>query len=205
MRRVVALQRHADLILTRVTQRKHSSEAIRGDRVFLRPPVKRDADEFVSLNRRSKSFHRGLASPPKTYQEFLDFLTRMQRAESVCFLVCRNEDEAIVGAIMLHQIFHGPFRSAYLGYFVGAPFANRGYMSDALQLTLRYAFKTIKLHRLEANIQPGNTASIALVRRAGFRREGYSPRYLKICGRWRDHERWAITVEEWKQTDRKRK
>ncbi|HEY6216266.1 MAG TPA: GNAT family protein [Pyrinomonadaceae bacterium] len=167
-------------------------------RVYLRPPVERDAAEFTSLNRRSTSLHRGLASPPKTHEQFLAFLTRVRQPASVCFLVCRNEDDAIVGAIMLHQIFQGPFRSAYLGYFIGAPFANRGYMTEALQLMLRYAFKKIKLHRLEANIQPGNTASIALVRRAGFRREGYSPRYLKICGRWRDHERWAITVEDWR-------
>jgi ribosomal-protein-alanine N-acetyltransferase len=160
--------------------------------------VERDAAEFTSLNRRSTSLHRGLASPPKTHEQFLAFLTRVRQPASVCFLVCRNEDDAIVGAIMLHQIFQGPFRSAYLGYFIGAPFANRGYMTEALQLMLRYAFKKIKLHRLEANIQPGNTASIALVRRAGFRREGYSPRYLKICGRWRDHERWAITVEDWR-------
>jgi ribosomal-protein-alanine N-acetyltransferase len=164
--------------------------------------VKRDAGEFVSLNRRSASLHRGLTSPPKTEQQFLAFLTRVRAPNSGCFFVCRNDDDAIVGAIMLHQIFLGPFRGAYLGYFVGAPFANRGYMTEALQLMLRYAFKTIKLHRLEANIQPGNTASIALVRRAGFKREGYSPRYLKICGRWRDHERWAITVEDWRMRTR---
>jgi len=188
--------------MTRPTaQRKKSTQAIHGYRVYLRPPVKRDAAEFVSLNRRSASFHRGLASPPKTYEQFLDFMARVRRPDSACFLLCLNEDNAIVGAINLHQIFHGPFRRAYLGYFVGAPFANRGYMTEGLQLMLRYAFKEIKLHRLEANIQPGNTASIALVRRAGFRREGYSPRYLKICGRWRDHERWAITVEDWR--DRK--
>lgn len=174
------------------------SEAIYGYRVYLRPPVKRDAAEFTSLNRLSASFHRGLASPPKTYEQFLTFMTRARRADSVCFLICRLEDNAIVGAINLSQIFHGPFRSAYLGYYVGAPFANRGYMTEALQLMLQYAFKKIKLHRLEANIQPGNTGSIALVRRAGFKREGYSPRYLKICGRWRDHERWAITVEDWR-------
>lgn len=63
---------------------------------------------------------------------------------------------------------------------------------------LRYAFLELKLHRLEANIQPENVASIALVRRAGFVREGYSRRYLKICGRWRDHERWALIAEDWK-------
>ena len=171
---------------------------MRDSRIYLRPPVKRDAAEFVSLIRRSASFHRGLTSPPKTHEQFLAFLARFRKRDSLCFFICRNDDDAIVGAIMLNQIFHGPFRSAYLGYFVGAPFANHGYMTEALQLMLRHAFKEIKLHRLEANIQPGNTASIALVRRAGFRREGYSPRYLKICGRWRDHERWAITVEDWK-------
>jgi ribosomal-protein-alanine N-acetyltransferase len=185
-----------------LAQEKNSTEAIHGQRVYLRPPVKRDADEFTSLNRLSTSFHRGLASPPKTYEQFLGFLSRARQADSASFLVCRIEDNSIVGAIMLHQIFHGPFRSAYLGYFVGAPFANRGYMTEALQLMLRYAFKKIKLHRLEANIQPGNTPSIALVRRAGFKREGYSPRYLKISGRWRDHERWAITMEDFEKSKR---
>src|SRR5262245_25733908 len=171
-------------------------------RVYLRPPVKRDAAEVVSLNRRSASFHRGLASPPKTHEQFLAYLARVRRPEAACFFICRTEDNAIVGAINLHQIFFGPFRSAYLGYYIGAPFANCGYMTEGLQLMLRYAFKEIKLHRLEANIQPGNTASIALVRRAGFRQEGYSPRYLKICGRWRDHERWAITVEDFEKSKR---
>ena len=175
-----------------------ATEAIRGSRVYLRPPVKTDAAEFISLNRRSRLFHRGLTSAPKTNEQFLAFMTRVGKPDSVSFFICRTEDDAIVGAIFLHQIFHGPFRSAYLGYYAGAPFANCGYMTEALQLMLRYAFRKIKLHRLEANIQPGNVPSISLVRRAGFKREGYSPRYLKICGRWRDHERWAITVEDWR-------
>jgi len=91
-----------------------------------------------------------------------------------------------------------------VGYYVGSRHAGRGYMTEAIQLTLRHAFEESKLHRLEANIQPCNAASIALVRRAGFTREGYSPRYLKVCGRWRDHERWAITVEDWKAVRRER-
>ena len=77
-------------------------------------------------------------------------------------------------------------------------------MTEALALTLRIAFGRLRLHRVEANIQPGNRASIALVRRAGFRREGLSPRYLKIGGRWRDHERWALTVEDWRRRRRVR-
>jgi [ribosomal protein S5]-alanine N-acetyltransferase len=55
----------------------------------------------------------------------------------------------------------------------------------------------MKLHRLEANIQPSNTRSIRLVKRLGFRREGHSPRYLKVAGRWRDHQRWAMVSENW--------
>jgi ribosomal-protein-alanine N-acetyltransferase len=124
---------------------------------------------------------------------------RRSRQETVrTLVVVRREDGAIVGLFSLSQIFLGNFRSAYLGYWAGAPYAGRGYMREGMELLLRYAFGTLKLHRVEANVQPGNAASRALVRRTGFRKEGYSPRYLKIGGRWRDHERWAITVEDFR-------
>lgn len=113
-----------------------------------------------------------------------------------------------MGSINLSQIVRGPFRSAYMGYQVFAPFARQGYMTDAMPLMLRLVFGRLRLHRVEANIQPSNAPSLALVTRAGFIREGYSPRYLKIGGRWRDHERWAITAERWaelkKGTSRRR-
>jgi ribosomal-protein-alanine N-acetyltransferase len=98
--------------------------------------------------------------------------------------------------INVSQIFLGGFCSAYLGYYAGARFMGKGYMSEGLRLVLRHAFSELGLHRLEANIQPANRASIRLVRRLGFRREGFSPRYLKVFGRWRDHVRWAVTVED---------
>jgi len=114
-----------------------------------------------------------------------------------CLLVIRSDDEAIVGVYNLSQIARGFFQSAYLGYYAFAPTAGSGLMAEGLELVLRYAFRELKLHRLEANIQPGNERSKKLVERAGFRYEGFSPRYLKIGGRWRDHERWAITKEDW--------
>jgi ribosomal-protein-alanine N-acetyltransferase len=99
--------------------------------------------------------------------------------------------------VNLNEIVRGAFRSAYLGYYSFTPHAGHGYMAEGLRLVLRHAFRGLGLHRLEANIQPGNRASRALVRGLGFRREGFSPRYLKIGGRWRDHERWAIVREAW--------
>ena len=114
-------------------------------------------------------------------------------------LLCRAEDDAIMGFFNLSQIVRRRLQSAYLGYAVGQPFAGQGYMREGIELVLRHAFTTLQLHRIEANIQPGNANSLALARGAGFRREGFSPRYLKIGGRWRDHERWAILVDEWRR------
>jgi ribosomal-protein-alanine N-acetyltransferase len=169
-----------------------------GVKVSLRFPTNKDRAEFVTLNGASTRFHRGLVSPPKTPEQFATFMKKSRNEDSVCLLICLVADGAIIGAISLSQIFRGGFQNAYLGYYVGEQYAGQGYMTEALQLALRYAFEHLKLHRLEANIQPGNLASISLVKRAGFIREGYSRRYLKVGGRWRDHERWAIIAEDWK-------
>lgn len=166
--------------------------------VFLRAPLRSDRDEFISLMRASRSFHRPWATAPTDDDRFNAYLADASRSDFEAMLVCRREDIAIVGFFNLSQIERRSMQSAYLGYAVGKPFAGRGYMREGLQLVLRYAFLTLKLHRIEANIQPGNRASIALAHGAGFQREGFSPRYLKIGGRWRDHERWAILAEDWR-------
>jgi len=169
-------------------------------RVWLRAPAKSDAEEFIALNRGSKRFHCSWVSPPTTVAQFARFLERSQQDDSVCLFICLAEDRRIIGAINFSQIFRGGFQNAYLGYYLGAAYAGQGFMSEALQLALAYAFKHLKLHRLEANIQPENVASLRLVKRAGFVCEGYSRRYLKVCGRWRDHERWAIIAEDWQSS-----
>ena len=118
-------------------------------------------------------------------------------------LVRRREDGAIVGFFNISQIIRGPLQSAFLGYGGVAAHAGQGYMTEGMELVLERAFTELALHRLEANIQPGNAASIALARRCGFVREGFSERYLKVGGRWRDHERWAIRAELWRSRRRR--
>jgi [ribosomal protein S5]-alanine N-acetyltransferase len=167
-------------------------------RVFLRAPTRSDRDEFVELMRASRAFHRPWASAPTDDAAFATYLADSRRSDFEAMLLCRRADLAILGFFNLSQIARGTLQSAYLGYAIGKPFAGQGYMSEGIELVLRYGFMTVRLHRIEANIQPGNRASIALARGAGFRREGFSPRYLKIGGRWRDHERWAILAEEWR-------
>lgn len=174
-------------------------------RVFLRAPSPTDAKEFIALSQVSKILHRGLVSPPITSEQFANYVQRCGSSNHECLLVCRTEDAAIVGVMNLSQIILGYFRSAYLGYYAFAPFAGHGYMTDGMSLLLNHAFKALKLHRIEANIQPQNLASKALVKRAGFKLEGYSPRYLKVCGHWRDHERWALLIEDWKASRRQKK
>ena len=113
-------------------------------------------------------------------------------------VIVSPHDDALLGILNINEIVRGVFRSAYLGYWIGHQHARQGLMAEALGLALDHAFGPLGLHRLEANIQPENEPSRALVRRAGFVQEGYSERYLKIGGQWRDHERWAITVERWR-------
>jgi [ribosomal protein S5]-alanine N-acetyltransferase len=168
----------------------------RGRRVYLRAPRPSDRDPFLRLVRASRDLHRPWVYAPETPREFAAYLDRCANATERCFFVCR-QDDALVGVYNISQIARGFFESAYLGYYAFAPTAGQGLMADGLHLVLRHVFRRLKLHRLEANIQPDNERSKRLVERAGFRYEGYSPRYLKIGGRWRDHERWAITREEW--------
>ena len=144
--------------------------------------------------RDSRPLHRPWVSPSATPTAYRAWLARARRPDFKAFLVLRKGDNAIAGVINVSQIVLGNFRSAYLGYYGSAPLCGQGYMTEGLRLLVRHAFTTLGLHRLEANVQPANADSIALLRRCGFRQEGFSPRYLKIAGRWRDHERWTILI-----------
>jgi ribosomal-protein-alanine N-acetyltransferase len=164
--------------------------------VHLREIDYADRQEFLALVHESRALHHPWAYPPERTDQFDELVARARREDVVTLLGCRSEDGAIFGVFTISQIVRGAFQSAYLGYYGHARYAGQGYMGAALEHVLDHAFGQLALHRIEANIQPANQPSVALARGAGFRLEGFSPRYLLIGGRWRDHERYAITAEE---------
>jgi [ribosomal protein S5]-alanine N-acetyltransferase len=162
---------------------------------FLQTPTPRHETEFLAAVVRSRRLHAAWVTAPRSSAEYRLYLKERKGPRHVKYFVCSEIGE-LCGVINLSEIVRGSFQSAYMGYYALAPHAGKGFMSAGIELVLEQAFGALGLHRLEANIQPKNARSIQLVQRAGFRCEGLSPRYLKIAGRWRDHERWAITVED---------
>lgn len=161
-------------------------------RVILRVPDATDRSEFLAAVRASVELHRPWVFPPSTAPAYREYLKRCTQEQHLGFLVLERASGRIAGVINISNIVLGSLRSGYLGYYAFAGFERRGFTTEGLRAVIRLAFKDLKLHRLEANIQPANQSSLALVKSCGFEREGFSKRYLKIQGRWRDHERWAI-------------
>ena len=166
-----------------------------------RPTLRREADYLAAVHR-SLKLHRGLVTCAATAREYRDYLRRTRRENQESFFVVTADGE-LAGVINLNEIVRYAFQSAYLGYYAFTPFAGKGLMRTGLHLVLARAFGDLGLHRVEANIQPANRRSIALVRSLGFRYEGLARRYLKIAGRWRDHEHWALVQEDWRGTARR--
>jgi ribosomal-protein-alanine N-acetyltransferase len=173
------------------------AEAPPGMRVGLRVLAREDRQEFLALARHSHRLHRPWTYPPERVDQFDELYRRSRRDDFLCLVSYRIDSGAIAGVFTISQIVRGAFQSAYLGYYAHEAHAGQGLMREAIDQVLDHAFGALGLHRIEANIQPGNAPSIALARGAGFRLEGFSPRYLLIGGQWRDHERYAITADEW--------
>lgn len=166
-------------------------------RVSLERPSYERRDEFLEAVRRSTALHNDRVTPPSTEEAFARYVEQAHDERRACFFVVENAAGALAGVANISGIVRGAFQSAHLGYYALAPHDGKGYMRAGLVQVVDYAFRQRDLHRVEANIQPDNHKSIRLVRSLGFRREGFSPEYLNIAGRWRDHERWALLEKEW--------
>ncbi|CAN5515386.1 GNAT family protein [soil metagenome] len=168
---------------------------LEGDKVFLRLPRLSDHKAWSELRTQSASF---LKPWEPTWPE--DDLTRaafrnrlgayareLEVGEAFPFFMFRRDDAKLIGGVRLFHIRRGVAQSAVLGYWIGQPFARRGYMLDGVRAAVGYAFGEMGLHRLEAACMPENAASASVLLKSGFLEEGYAPAYLKINGEWRDH------------------
>ncbi len=175
-----------------------------GERVSLRAPERGDYEDWASLRAHSRDFLAPWEpSWPADALSRASFRARVARyaedwrTDQAYNLFIFNHDETLIGGIGLSNLRRGVSETASLGYWVGEPFARRGYMTCALPLVLDFAFDRLRLHRIEAACLPSNVPSRALLIRAGFRQEGYARQYLCIGGKWQDHLLFAMVREDW--------
>lgn len=169
----------------------------KGDRVYLFEPLRDCMDDFLAMTNASQNFHRPWVFPALDPRRYRGYLDRLANGRTIGFFLGRLEDDALLGVVNINDVIYGGMRSGTLGYYIGSDFTRSGYMSEGLSMVLDRAFIELRLHRMEANVQPGNEGSLALIQRMGFRKEGFSHSFLQIDGVWRDHERWAMLAEEW--------
>jgi ribosomal-protein-alanine N-acetyltransferase len=177
---------------------------VRGEGVFLREPQFSDFAEWASLREESRDF---LLPWEPTWP--VDELTKgsyrrrirryqreMREDRAYPFFICRESDGALVGGCTLSNVHRGVQQFCTLGYWAGAPFAGQGYITRAVRALIPYVFEELKLHRLQASTLPENQRSQAVLRRCGFREEGYARGLLRINGVWRDHVQFAILRDD---------
>ncbi len=188
-----------------------ASHLVRGRDVYLRPCQLKDFEAWAELRAKSRDF---LVPWEPTWPD--DDLTRnafrarlrricaeIDRDEAYSFLIFRNSDDALLGGITVGQVRRGVAQCATLGYWIGAPYAQQGYMGKAIQAALSFGFGTLRLHRMEAACLPHNTASKRLLERTGFMREGLARSYLRINGAWQDHVLFAMLESDLRNMPRK--
>ena len=183
-----------------------SRKKLTGNKVFLRPPKRRDALKWQKLRLSSKKFltpwepewDAGSCSR-RAYLRYLknsNYLANMDRAYS--FLIFKNEDKVLLGGINIGNVRRGVSQSASIGYWIGEKYAKNGYMLEAIETLLPSLFVDLRLNRIEAATLEENIASRNLLKKIGFKKEGILRKYLKINGNWRDHVIYGLLQNDCK-------
>jgi ribosomal-protein-alanine N-acetyltransferase len=181
---------------------------IRSDRLGLRPPRTTDVPALRRVLRANSEHLRPWSAAPAPGEDpysltsvsraVLRHRREWKRGQAFVLLVTpRDDDDRIIGRIALGGVLLGAFRNAYLGYWIDAEHQGRGLMTEAVLATTTFAFATAGLHRVQAAVMPRNAASLRVLEKAGYRKEGLAERYLCIAGNWEDHVLFAVTSEEW--------
>jgi len=177
---------------------------VRGPNVALRPPINSDYSDWAELRALSRDYLRPF-EPAWTRDELtraafrrrIRHYQREQREDhGASFFIFRNADDALLGGLTLSNIRRGVTQAVTLGYWMGEPFAGNGFMTEAVAVAVRYAFDELRLHRVEAACLPHNVASVRVLERNGFAREGIARRYLRINGIWQDHILFGLLSED---------
>ena len=187
------------MVLFRATSSPEPLPPIDGDGVYLRTPQMTDYAAWSELRAASRNFltpwEPTWPSDDLTRAAFRQRMRRYaedQRTDQAYpFFIFRKEDNVLVGGLVLASIRRGVAQSGSLGYWIGVGYARCGHMTAALRAIIPAAFEVLRLHRLEAACIPTNAASIRLLEKAGFEREGYARDYLCINGIWQDHVLYA--------------
>jgi len=169
-------------------------------RSYLQPPRHRDWKQWARVRQESRDF---LVPWEPTWA--YDSLTRSafrrrvhiyaqewRQGTGFSFFIFRKPDDRLIGGVTLSNVRRGVAQSGSLGYWIGAPYARQGFMTEALSGVLGFAFDELSLHRIEAACLPSNSASRGVLVKLGFAEEGFAREFLRINGTWQDHVLYAI-------------
>ena len=183
-----------------------AAELVEGKAVYMRPPQPSDWRAWAEVRAASRTFLKpweptwsSSALTRAAYRHRLRLQARERRDDTgYRFFIFQRADDALVGGVNLSNIQSGVAMSCSIGYWIGKDYARKDLMRDAVSSLLPFVFDTIGLHRLEAACLPSNVASEGLLRKLGFRQEGYARAYLRIDGAWRDHLMFAMLENDYR-------
>lgn len=195
------------MVFLRSTLGQDASPAIRGARVWMRAPTMADYGPWAELRTVSRehlspwepAWARDELSRSAFRRRIRHYAREAREDLGYAFLIFDNGDDRLVGGLTLSGLRRGVTQSASLGYWLGRPFVGQGRMTDAVRAAIPFAFLQLRLHRIEAACMPANAASIGVLERTGFTREGFAREYLRIDGQWSDHLLFGL-VEPGRET-----
>lgn len=192
------------MVFLRSSTSQEAAPIVRGSRVWLRPPLPGDYSAWAELRAMSRD-HLTRWEPLWALDELsrAAFRRRVRHYQrearedlGYAFFILSRKDDTLLGGLTLSNVRRGVTQAAALGYWLGGPHARHGYMGDAVAAITGFARDGLRLHRLEAACMPANSASIRVLDRAGFTREGFAKGYLRIAGQWEDHILFGLVLDQ---------
>jgi [ribosomal protein S5]-alanine N-acetyltransferase len=173
---------------------------IKGRNIYLRPLCTNDAKSLLNFQSQNRLFFELFSTTRNDHFYTIEgqlkriekLIEDMERDQGYYFGIFKNDDDFLIGTINLFQVLRGDLQSAFIGYFLDKSQNGKGYTTEAVNLLVNYAFNELKLHRIEAGVMPHNSASIRVLEKAGFHKEGIAKKNVRINGKWEDHQVLAI-------------